>query len=625
MAIKPWEQVPLMNGVWKAFSDDGVWVGAGVIPAAWFKNAGLNEGTDQLAIVKHIPAKYAKLPSGSPQSVNPLRAAEQIGRALGLTVDQARRVVDYMERVKQDGGHLPAGAMPQAGDPNRPIPVGAFSVAAALDAATGGELDPLLIDEAVAQLQANGDMHVLDGGVISIPLLIMLIGAGMQVVNGLIQASATIYDMFSKQEVLPFMWSEYAWLDGSVTAIYAGWWYGSALKLHHIGCFGPGREREARILKWTAELAAMKGMQDIRRAFPRYPIVALPARGLRPQGEAVTEDDFADIAPCPTESPVSLPVDAIAHRPRLILPELTAPVPPVQLVQSRLLQPSHNIAVLEQLPFLEREWHGLQETLRRDAETDAQVAANFQRANDRLERTLNALLSGAWPQHGLAALATDFDRAIATVMPDAQGGLQEWRAEFFGRLDSLQAFQADKTGFGKQLPPEFWFDARVAPYRADARRYIRETLPARYGELPFDMRAALQVAREHCSSDCPCGQRFESDCTHFLSHYLHGGGIKAGGGWNSSCNWGLQTWAPHLAAFMEELSNQYSNIQRHGYQNLDGGDIGFMLNTGGYIFHALILAGPAQYNGANIYGHTNDRCGEWVSGDFDNAVYYRFV
>jgi hypothetical protein len=624
MAIKPWEQVPLINGVWKAFSDDGVWVGAGVIPAAWFKGAGLSEGTDQLAIVKHIPAKYAKLPNGSPQSVNPLRAAEQIGRALGLTVDQARRVVDYLERVKQGGGQLPQTANPQPGNPNSPIPVGAFSVAQALDAATGGELDPLLIDEAVAQLEANGDMHVLDGGVISIPLLIMLIGAGVQVVNGLIQASATIYDLFSKQEVLPFMWSEYAWLDGSVTAIYAGWWYGSALKLHHIGCFGPGGEREARIRKWTAELASMQGMQDIRRAFPRYPIIAMPVRAVRAAGEADEGDEFSDIQPCSTQSPVSLPVEAITHRPQLILPALESRSA-VRVADTRAQQAQHNITTLEQLPFLEREWHGLQMDLLRDADAGSPARAGFLRANDRLERSLNALLSGAWPQHGLQALATDFDRAIATVAPAAQVRLQEWRTEFFVRLDSLQAFQADKAGFKKQLPPGFWFDARVAPHRADARRYIRETLPPRYGELPFDMRAALKVACDHCSSDCPCGQRFESDCTHFLSHYLYGGGIKAAGGWNSSCDWGLQTWAPHLAAFMEELSNQYSNIQRHGYQNLDCGDIGFMLNTGGYVFHALILAGPAQYNGAPIYGHTHDRCGEWVSGDFDNAVYYRFV
>src|SRR5690242_20358461 len=149
----------------------------------------------------------------------------------------------------------------------------------------------------------------------------------------------------------------------------------------------------------------------------------------------------------------------------------------------------------------------------------------------------------------------------------------------------------------------------------------------------LNLQDAFAYAQQFCGggNDCPSGQYNDdsnTDCTHFMSHVLNAGGMAIPGT-EISCAKGLCIRVKELAAFFSDAATQFSNMSKlAGPQDARRGDLCFQQQTIlglnlGFKSHVMLLAGSPTANGAVIYGHENNRCGEMVTFDVDNCVYYR--
>jgi hypothetical protein len=161
-------------------------------------------------------------------------------------------------------------------------------------------------------------------------------------------------------------------------------------------------------------------------------------------------------------------------------------------------------------------------------------------------------------------------------------------------------------------------------------------VPALSGDnekLPFKSADAFAYAEKWCGAgnDCPAGQyndRNNTDCTHFISHVLKAGGVSVTGS-EAKCDSGLCIRVRELAVWFSNGTAKYSNVKKlNGWRDAKRGDFCFLqatlfgLNLG-QKYHVMLLAEASRANGAKVYGHENNRCGEFTEFDVDDCVYYR--
>jgi len=144
--------------------------------------------------------------------------------------------------------------------------------------------------------------------------------------------------------------------------------------------------------------------------------------------------------------------------------------------------------------------------------------------------------------------------------------------------------------------------------------------------LPYDSAKVFAYVGMHCksnSNDCPDG-KFIRDGTHFISHALKAGRVCV----NPThlikpCDSGLCVFPKHLYASFQTSSRQYSNVEElDGYKDTLKGDFCFFTKVGRE--HVVLLNNTAKQNGAEIFGHSRDRCGEFVKFDATDSKSCKF-
>jgi hypothetical protein len=159
--------------------------------------------------------------------------------------------------------------------------------------------------------------------------------------------------------------------------------------------------------------------------------------------------------------------------------------------------------------------------------------------------------------------------------------------------------------------------------------------------LFYDPVAALAYAKKWCEGGnaCKSGKdgQFQSDndtdCTHFMAHVLHAGGVKVPGV-GASCKTGLTIRAVELGEWFEKASKTYANVRViSGWRLTQAGDFAFakdfvfrpwQMRVGENYRHAMMLAAPATEESAEVYSHTANKCGlPTAHFDTGKGVFYR--
>jgi hypothetical protein len=183
-------------------------------------------------------------------------------------------------------------------------------------------------------------------------------------------------------------------------------------------------------------------------------------------------------------------------------------------------------------------------------------------------------------------------------------------------------------------------EAGFAKFRglASAPRWLDEALQAaldrvhikaetsRDGTLVYDPGPAFAYASEWCHGGNSCDTEYPLDCTHFICHCLAAGGVKiSNSDPGANCPAGLNVRVEYLAKAFENLVAQYRNVRRLGFDDLTAKGDYCILKNWTFPSHATLLNARVDDTGksAQIYGHTNNRCGDDAPGSFIDAVYYR--
>lgn len=187
-----------------------------------------------------------------------------------------------------------------------------------------------------------------------------------------------------------------------------------------------------------------------------------------------------------------------------------------------------------------------------------------------------------------------------------------------GKLAS-RVFQGDLKFFLIKREIEFLATITLASVRSKA------TQKSSLSVLPYDSSKAMAYGRTWCEggNDCTDGS-FDNDCTHFMCHCLNAGGVKVPNP-SATCSSGLCIRVNDLAAAMSNAVSQYSNVKRlDDHSQSRQGDFCFIPSWFGLRKeHVMMLADVADPTGAKVIAHTNNRCGEFVSFEGADCVYYR--
>ena len=145
--------------------------------------------------------------------------------------------------------------------------------------------------------------------------------------------------------------------------------------------------------------------------------------------------------------------------------------------------------------------------------------------------------------------------------------------------------------------------------------------------LPFNSSKTLAYLKKWCKTgnDCKDGQFDKpkwTDCTHFVCHALSDGGVKVINV-EPLCQSGLCIRVKQLAPALFNAAEKYSNVFQVATADAKAGDIVFRVSFFGSKSHVMILADKPDAKGAKVYGHQNNRCGEYVEFDLDDCKFYR--
>jgi hypothetical protein len=151
--------------------------------------------------------------------------------------------------------------------------------------------------------------------------------------------------------------------------------------------------------------------------------------------------------------------------------------------------------------------------------------------------------------------------------------------------------------------------------------------------LRYDANKAFEYAKKWCNegNDCPSGQYLDAnntDCTHFMSHVLKAGGVIVKGT-DARCKSDLCIRVKELGVWFSNATQKYSNVKKlGGWKDGKKGDICFQqatflgLNLGRKL-HVMLLNDQPKANGAAVYAHQHNRCGDFIEFDTADCVYYR--
>jgi len=159
----------------------------------------------------------------------------------------------------------------------------------------------------------------------------------------------------------------------------------------------------------------------------------------------------------------------------------------------------------------------------------------------------------------------------------------------------------------------------------------------------INMKKAKDYAIKFCrgGNDCPDGQFYppaisddfpyislhNTDCCHFIAHVFYAGGLKVPGT-ARSCAKSLVVRAKELLPWLENAARTTANVKKlAGWQVAAEGDIVIQTkpDQGGPVpSHVMMVSGSVQADGARVFGHTNNRCGdEFVVFDATSAWFFR--
>lgn len=159
---------------------------------------------------------------------------------------------------------------------------------------------------------------------------------------------------------------------------------------------------------------------------------------------------------------------------------------------------------------------------------------------------------------------------------------------------------------------------------------VNPTLVARQpllGKLRYSFAPVRTYLENFCGvqdNDCP-DSYFEKDCTHFVTHALNRGDVLVQDS-SATCSRDLCIRVEDLAASFHNSVGRYSNVKQiTSHSTTRAGDFCFLVDLDWWPDkdHAMVLAGKATSTGANVFGHSNERCGTRVSFNGIAAAYYR--
>lgn len=156
----------------------------------------------------------------------------------------------------------------------------------------------------------------------------------------------------------------------------------------------------------------------------------------------------------------------------------------------------------------------------------------------------------------------------------------------------------------------------------------------------YDSVAALQYAKDWCrgGNACTSGTNGQfktdnnTDCTHFMAHVLAAGGVEVPG-IGAKCDKKLVVRVAELGKWLEDATKTYANVKKVAdWQQTKAGDLAFAtgftfhgwdLSVNGYQ-HAMLLVETAKADGALVYAHSTNKCGE-ATGKFagKDGTYFR--
>ena len=154
----------------------------------------------------------------------------------------------------------------------------------------------------------------------------------------------------------------------------------------------------------------------------------------------------------------------------------------------------------------------------------------------------------------------------------------------------------------------------------------------------YDSVKAKEYAIKWCSAGNECssgkGGQFDdeinSDCTHFMAHILDAGGVTVAGSPEASCAKGLSIRVIDLGKWFADAAEKNVNVRKlPDWQSAKAGDFCFLEHFRWREFsiaksHAMLLSAPVTTNGAKVYSHSNQHCGEdYAYFNPAEAVFYR--
>lgn len=222
---------------------------------------------------------------------------------------------------------------------------------------------------------------------------------------------------------------------------------------------------------------------------------------------------------------------------------------------------------------------------------------------------------------------------ILRSQPAATGGASLGQLTKGTHLERLDESSEDEALFVTAK----WYKVRVAdgPLKAKTGFVLGHHIHCELPKLPYDSAKAFAYAKKYCKggNDCPTGEYgsfsnpltllthvTSTDCTHFQSHILRAGGVEVKGK-GASCESSLEVRLEDLYGWFRDATSRYANVTRiDRWQDARRGDYCFEFAVG---HHAMLLNGPPDKNGAPVYGHANNRCGERVAFPVSKCVFFR--
>lgn len=161
-------------------------------------------------------------------------------------------------------------------------------------------------------------------------------------------------------------------------------------------------------------------------------------------------------------------------------------------------------------------------------------------------------------------------------------------------------------------------------YQLDTFSNSFAAAPRPLATLPYNSAKVFAYLEARCSggNNCPDGQ-FPLDCTHFVCHGLAATDVRVTSP-TAVCRSGLCIRVNELATAFSNAVGKIENVKRVSVAEAKRGDFCFIPKWYGLgKDHVMVLAGPCAADGAPVYAHTNNRCGDKAPFTPSDCIFYR--